>query len=307
MITVNGHQYHDWNPGLMARLGQPHVNAEEYMASLRAAEGCATPRDAFVMKNMLIDDCNADAIDTHAFGGQWKEDDSRRVMAEYSDTLQAGRRDVRTYLATEDLTDLYNHMSVETPASIGDSLKESWYWYFVHFRKPLNLRVQVGQAKVVSMIIMRAEGALMVIYAGMVDGKAVINSELYANNNIGSAFRPQYDLVTFLLENPDLSTIEVVSAPNPNAPKKPAKSRRGHKPPPPPEVTVVELRKKVRKDLSEVEAAERTYHVRWIVRGHWRKQPYGPKRSLVRDKYIAPYVKGPDGAPLHTGEKVYRW
>lgn len=37
---------------------------------------------------------------------------------------------------------------------------------------------------------------------------------------------------------------------------------------------------------------------RWIVRGHWRSQPYGPGRSLRRPTWIASHVKGPDGAPL---------
>lgn len=36
---------------------------------------------------------------------------------------------------------------------------------------------------------------------------------------------------------------------------------------------------------------------RWMVRGHWRNQPY-PKDHAVRPKWIAPYVKGPDEAPL---------
>lgn len=49
---------------------------------------------------------------------------------------------------------------------------------------------------------------------------------------------------------------------------------------------------------------ESNYHHRWIVSGHWRSQPHGPGRSLRRPVWIAPHVKGPDGAPLLTGEKV---
>lgn len=49
----------------------------------------------------------------------------------------------------------------------------------------------------------------------------------------------------------------------------------------------------------------RGYTVRWMVRGHWRQQPYGPQRSKRRPTWINPHVKGPEGAPLHTGEKVY--
>jgi hypothetical protein len=47
------------------------------------------------------------------------------------------------------------------------------------------------------------------------------------------------------------------------------------------------------------------YRHRWIVRGHWRSQPYGPRRSMRRAVYISPHVKGPEGAPLLTGDKVY--
>jgi hypothetical protein len=35
-------------------------------------------------------------------------------------------------------------------------------------------------------------------------------------------------------------------------------------------------------------------------KGHWKMQPYGPKRGLRRKKYIAGYIAGPDGAPLRA-------
>lgn len=38
--------------------------------------------------------------------------------------------------------------------------------------------------------------------------------------------------------------------------------------------------------------------VRTIVRGHWRNQPYGPGRAERRPVWIAPHLRGPDGAPL---------
>jgi hypothetical protein len=37
---------------------------------------------------------------------------------------------------------------------------------------------------------------------------------------------------------------------------------------------------------------------RWLVRGHWTQQPYGPKQSLRRAQWIHPYVKGPEDKPL---------
>lgn len=49
----------------------------------------------------------------------------------------------------------------------------------------------------------------------------------------------------------------------------------------------------------------REYVHQWMVRGHWRKQWY-PSIQANRPVFIAPYVKGPEGAPLLTGDKVYR-
>jgi hypothetical protein len=37
---------------------------------------------------------------------------------------------------------------------------------------------------------------------------------------------------------------------------------------------------------------------RFRVRGHFRNQPYGPERSLVKRRWIKPYWKGPDLAEL---------
>lgn len=53
------------------------------------------------------------------------------------------------------------------------------------------------------------------------------------------------------------------------------------------------------------DCADSTYRHRWVVRGHWRSQPCGPQRSERRAVYIAPHIKGPDGAPLLHGEKVH--
>lgn len=44
---------------------------------------------------------------------------------------------------------------------------------------------------------------------------------------------------------------------------------------------------------------------RWVVRAHWRKQRYGPGLSQTRDILIAPFIKGPEGKPLHISDKVY--
>ena len=55
------------------------------------------------------------------------------------------------------------------------------------------------------------------------------------------------------------------------------------------------------------EASERTYRRRWIVEGHWRQQACGPGYSQRRPVFIAPYVKGPDDAPLIVPDTVKVW
>lgn len=48
----------------------------------------------------------------------------------------------------------------------------------------------------------------------------------------------------------------------------------------------------------------RAYVHRWMVRGHWRRQWY-PSIGQHRPRWISPFIKGPDDAPLLGGEKVY--
>jgi hypothetical protein len=75
--------------------------------------------------------------------------------------------------------------------------------------------------------------------------------------------------------------------------------RAGQEPKP---VRVIELRRL--KSSGESGDGESNYHHQWIVRGHWRQQYY-PARQVHRPVWIAPHIKGPEGAPLIGGEKVY--
>lgn len=77
------------------------------------------------------------------------------------------------------------------------------------------------------------------------------------------------------------------------------KARRAGQPAP--DVRVVSLRKHASR-ASGPTGSRWQVSVRFMVRGHWRRQAYGPQRSLRRTMYIAPFMKGPDGAPLKTGE-----
>jgi hypothetical protein len=76
--------------------------------------------------------------------------------------------------------------------------------------------------------------------------------------------------------------------------------RAGHEPAP---VRVIELRRPQRPAGAHGDS-DREYHHRWITRGHWRNH-WHPKRQVHRPVWIAPHIKGPEGAPLIGGEKVY--
>lgn len=67
-------------------------------------------------------------------------------------------------------------------------------------------------------------------------------------------------------------------------------------------VRVIELRRAP--SSSSQGDGESNYHHQWIVKGHWRQHWY-PKREVHRPVWIAPHIKGPEGAPLIGGEKVY--
>jgi hypothetical protein len=75
---------------------------------------------------------------------------------------------------------------------------------------------------------------------------------------------------------------------------------RHDQPPTAGEVTVVSLRARQRDPrnpaTSGTGGGTRTH--RWLVSGHWRNQPYGPRNTLRRPTWIAPHIAGPDGAPF---------
>lgn len=57
---------------------------------------------------------------------------------------------------------------------------------------------------------------------------------------------------------------------------------------------------------SEATESGTDWHCQWMVRGHWRNQPYGPLHKSRRPKWITPYVKGPEGRPFKPpSERVF--
>lgn len=73
-------------------------------------------------------------------------------------------------------------------------------------------------------------------------------------------------------------------------------------------VTCASLRRQRYLSEAEREAEARDYSHRWIVRGHMRNQPVGPRNTEGGQKHlrvwIAPYVKGPEDKPLILKDRV---
>ena len=72
----------------------------------------------------------------------------------------------------------------------------------------------------------------------------------------------------------------------------------------PGKVSVITLRHRSQpKEFGE--QTERVYEYRWVVRGHWRHQPYGTRANPeYKWIYIHPHLKGPEDAPLKETKKV---
>jgi hypothetical protein len=77
----------------------------------------------------------------------------------------------------------------------------------------------------------------------------------------------------------------------------------------PTDVRVVDLRRALTPadpDDEHEHTGRRLKH-RHLVRGHWRQQPWGPQHAQRRPTWVAPYLKGPEGAPLVERERVMVW
>lgn len=72
-------------------------------------------------------------------------------------------------------------------------------------------------------------------------------------------------------------------------------------------VSIIELRRPMSPPREhDGSSSDRRYRHRWWVGGHWRQQACGPNHADRRPKWIAPYVKGPEDAPLKT-DRVHVW
>lgn len=57
---------------------------------------------------------------------------------------------------------------------------------------------------------------------------------------------------------------------------------------------------------SDAEPGTVEWSRRWMVRGHWRQQPCGPRNENRKLRWIDPYVKGPEDKPLDVRPTVWR-
>lgn len=74
-----------------------------------------------------------------------------------------------------------------------------------------------------------------------------------------------------------------------------------------PDVRIIDLRRHSRpRPEADTDTDRRKVSVRFMVRGHWKRQAYGPKRGLRKTIYVAPFLKGPDNAPLKTDVPTVR-
>ena len=89
--------------------------------------------------------------------------------------------------------------------------------------------------------------------------------------------------------------------------KAPGTEHRPRTPHPDRHVTLVDLRPVRTVVTDHDEGTGHKLTVRFMVRGHWTHQVHGPKRGLRKLIFIAPYLKGPEGAPLRATEKVMVW
>lgn len=112
-------------------------------------------------------------------------------------------------------------------------------------------------------------------------------------------------LMFWILDNPDLVEKAVTDVRS----KAEVRNRNKSRIDKPRTVTVVDLRASHRGNAEAVREAKRTYRSRWIVRGHWHRFWTGKRdgERKLEPRYVMPYVKGPDGAPLNVTDKVSKW
>jgi len=116
----------------------------------------------------------------------------------------------------------------------------------------------------------------------------------------GAGFVSMLATTWLLMQQPTVATPRRVTPTQRGASRLPSGALTG--------VSIIDLRRlDVVRDGADPDHPGRVYRHRWVVRGHWRQQPYGPGRTQRRPTWVPSYVKGPDGAPLLATEHVNVW
>lgn len=143
------------------------------------------------------------------------------------------------------------------------------------------------------------------------DGKLRVAATMWLNNGVirtgvaNSNTVKVATLLAWIMVNPEPNLVTVVERKAGDGLPPKVKKSMGHSAAA--TVKVVNLRKQVYKNIGDVRAARHLLQHRFIVRGHWRKQPFGPGRNQRKMIYISPFLKGPADAPFMERETVYRW
>ncbi|MDK9354267.1 hypothetical protein FAM22020_001958 [Propionibacterium freudenreichii] len=110
--------------------------------------------------------------------------------------------------------------------------------------------------------------------------------------------------MSVLMDTPTVAERHTIDSRTGKAPGTEHRPRTQH---PDRHVTLVDLRPVRTVVTDHDEGTGHKLTVRFMVRGHWTHQVHGPKRGLRKLIFIAPYLKGPEGAPLRATEKVMVW
>lgn len=241
-----------------------------------------------------------------------------RVMSdthEFDAKQLAGLRDAELFYVRQDFTALLDEASTGLRESPGweemfDAFFREETGAFIFFEKPISLRVGSGAEFLARFLVWTRHGEEFFFRAmgghdehGLVPTAHATASLGRCDGHVGLFSRAVVTAALLRQEGLVDTTEETLKLPRSSNPKKRKAQRRSASTP----VKVVNLRSSVAQGMADVERAQRTRLHRWIVRGHWRSQAYGPGRELRRRVYIAPHVKGPAGAPLLQREAVYRW
>ncbi|HEX5015973.1 MAG TPA: hypothetical protein VFX15_00130 [Actinomycetes bacterium] len=70
-------------------------------------------------------------------------------------------------------------------------------------------------------------------------------------------------------------------------------------------ITIVHLRKTEYRSIGYDEGSGKPLATRTLVRKHYKRQPYGPGRSLRKLIVVMPYWRGPDDAPISHTERIW--